>query len=54
MSNGSGGKINWKVVGWILLYVFLAYAYPPLRPANIAHSLTVFAQGVAAGQSQGG
>jgi hypothetical protein len=41
-------NINWKVVGWIALYVFLAYAYPPLRPANIAHSLEMFAQSIQA------
>lgn len=37
------GKINWKVVMWLALYALLAYAYPPFRPAGIAHSLQVFA-----------
>lgn len=39
--------INWKVVGLIVLYVFLAYSIPQLRPAYILHSLTTFGQTMA-------
>jgi hypothetical protein len=49
-SSSGSGKIPWKLIMWVALYAFVAYAYPPLRPANIAHSLALFAQGIQAGQ----
>jgi hypothetical protein len=50
---GGGGKIPWKLILILAAYAFLAYAVPQFRPANIAHSLQIFAQTVQAGQSGG-
>ena len=50
---GGGGKVPWKLIMWIAIYVFLAYSIPALRPANIAQSLATFAHGIQAGQSGG-
>ena len=43
-----GETVNWKVVGLVLLYLFLAYSIPQLRPAYILHSLATFGQTMSA------
>jgi len=50
---GGGGKIPWKLIMILVVYAFIAYSVPQFRPANIAHSLVIFAQTVQAGQSGG-
>jgi len=50
---GGSGKIPWKLIIILVVYAFFAYAVPQFRPANIAHSIQIFAQTVQAGQSGG-